>query len=117
MRRSHAWLLKHNLMGIGGLLAYIGFASVLPPALLCVTFGPSAPRPGAVSLPGGIRSLAISFGARNREWEIATMCPGRPYMLGGGTPLQRALPPSAVLAQHLQGVGTATSAAACWMRG
>ena len=33
------------------------------------------------------------------------MCPGRPYMLGGGTSLQRALPPSAVLARNLQGVG------------
>jgi hypothetical protein len=36
------------------------------------------------------------------------MRPGRPYMLGGGTSLQRALPPSAVLARHLQGVRTAT---------
>jgi hypothetical protein len=38
--------------------------------------------------------------------------PGRPYMLGGGTSLQRALPPWAVLARHLQGVRTATSSAA-----
>ena len=28
------------------------------------------------------------------------MCPGRPYMLGGGTSLQLALPPSAVLARQ-----------------
>jgi len=34
---------------------------------------------------------AISFGARNREQEIATMCPGRPYLLGGGTSLSAAL--------------------------
>jgi hypothetical protein len=36
------------------------------------------------------------------------MCPGRPYMLGGGKFSLRALPLSAVLARHLQGVGTAT---------
>ena len=33
-------------------------------------------------------------------------------MLGGGTSLQRALPPWAVLARHLHGVRTATSSAA-----
>jgi hypothetical protein len=36
------------------------------------------------------------------------MCPGRPYILGGGKFSLRALPLSAVLARHLQGVGTAT---------
>jgi hypothetical protein len=35
------------------------------------------------------------------------MSPGRRYMLGGGTSLQRALPPRRSW-QHLQGVGTAT---------
>jgi len=37
------------------------------------------------------------------------MCPGRPYILGSGKFSPRALPPSAVLAQQLQGVGTATT--------
>ena len=40
-------ILKHNLMGIGGLRTHIGFVSVVPPALLSVNFGPSALRAGA----------------------------------------------------------------------